>query len=42
MPPVAAANAGMSAQVESFKKVNEQLRREARIQRHKLSECAKE
>ncbi|XP_047142321.1 guanine nucleotide-binding protein subunit gamma isoform X1 [Hydra vulgaris] len=43
MPPVAATvNTGMNVQVESIKKVNEQLRRESRIQRHKLSECAKD
>ncbi|XP_002160496.1 guanine nucleotide-binding protein subunit gamma [Hydra vulgaris] len=42
MPPVAVANAGMNAQFESIKLENEQLRREARIQRLKLSECAKD
>ena len=41
MPPVA-ANSSINAQAEQLRKVNEQLRREARLNRHKLGECAQE
>lgn len=40
--PSAPVNAGMSAQAESLKKINEQLRRELKINRQKVSECAQE
>ncbi|XP_057313468.1 guanine nucleotide-binding protein G(I)/G(S)/G(O) subunit gamma-8-like [Hydractinia symbiolongicarpus] len=40
--PSAPVNAGMSAQAESLKKINEQLRRELKINRQKVSECAQD
>ena len=41
MPPVA-ASVGLAAQTDSLREVNDQLRRELKIQRQKLSECAQE
>lgn len=41
MPP-AAANSTLNAQADQLKRVNEQLRREVRLNRHKLGECAQD